>query len=125
MRKLLIILSLILIPYCAIGADTTGMQGVEAHGNQTGTLSCSIATYQRHSLTVTGNLAITTTNWTSGKYQEATYIIQNGGAYTFTIDGFSFPSLKTSGWDVVKLAKVEGVTTVVGGINNVLGEWSY
>lgn len=93
----------------------------EAHGNQSGTLSASLTTYQAHSLTVTGNLAITTTNWPAGVYQEAIYIIQNGGAYTLTIDGLSFPGLKSSGWDVVKIAKIHGTSDVMGGMNNDLG----
>lgn len=129
---ILIISSLLCIGWSAWdsgGGDSSGSSsGInstpEAHGNQSGTLSCSIETYQVHSLTVTGNLAITTTGWTTATYQEIIYIIENGGAYTLTIDGLSFSGLKESGWNVVKIAKIDGTTTVVGGITDLSGGWS-
>jgi len=107
----------------AVGEDLT----VEDHGNQSGpTLNCSLTTYIVHKITVTGDLAITTTNWgSSGTERKAIYYIVNGGAYTTTIDGMSFPGLASSGTTKIELSTIDGGTTIVGGMtNNLGGGWS-
>jgi hypothetical protein len=89
---------------------------VSAHGNQSGTLNCSIATYAVHSMTVTGNLAITTTDWPiSGIMGQGIYFLENGGAYTVTIDGLSF-SLNPTGWTMVTVVSIDAGATVLGGL---------
>jgi hypothetical protein len=102
------------------GGGKAGEFSVESHGSQSGpTLSCSIATDKAHSLTHVGGLAITTTNWPSGKYAEAIYIIDYNSTYTLTVDGLSFPNL-VDGWTTIKVSKIDGVSDVMGGIDNAL-----
>lgn len=130
MKKILITISLILLlpslahTFYSGGGGGGGISSlsldVEAHGNQSGTLSASLETYLGHSLTVTGNLAITTTNWTSAVYQEATYIVNYDTSYTLTIDGLSMPWLE-DGWNTVVVSKIDGTTTVMRGMTNTLG----
>jgi hypothetical protein len=92
-----------------------------ANGNQSGSVSFSVAAYQAHSMTQTGNLTITTTNWPSGKLCEAKYVINRDTTYgTLTIDGFDYSYLD-DGWHTITVSKIEGTTDVMGGMSNELG----